>query len=65
MKKWNAAAIEELNIAETAHGWMDSFVELSKDGCGFNNDLADGQDSDGDGFPKGGKPESGTPDTRS
>lgn len=59
MKKWNAAELVEMNIAETAHGTVDSYVEFSINGWGTNNDLADGKDSDGDGTP------SSTPDTLS
>ncbi|MBQ8548264.1 MAG: hypothetical protein IJ427_07155 [Lachnospiraceae bacterium] len=66
MKKWNAAEIVELNIAETAHGQWDSYVEFSANGFGWNNDLADGKDSDGDGNPKGNDTDqSSTPDTLS
>lgn len=59
MKKWNAAELVEMNIAETAHGTWDSYVELSFNGVGTNNDLFDGEDSDGDGTP------AQTPDTLS
>ena len=71
MKKWNAAEIVELNIAETAHGWIDSVMEFSHGKHGFNNDLVDGDDSDGDGNPvqnedgKGDNNNSSTPDTLS
>lgn len=68
MKKWNAAELVELNIAETAHGKWDSIVEISHGDWGTNNDLFDGEDSDGDGIPctgKGDKGESVTPDIRS
>lgn len=51
MKKWNAAELVELNIAETAHGNVDFFFEASHNGYGTNNDLVDGKDSDGDGYP--------------
>lgn len=51
MKKWNAAELVEMNIAETAHGQWDSYIELSHNGVGYNNDLFDGKDSDGDGNP--------------
>lgn len=51
MKKWNAAELVELNIAETAHGTVDFWVEASHNGVGTNNDLTDGKDSDGDGYP--------------
>ena len=64
MKKWNEAEIVELNITETAHGTWDGYVEFSKNGFGWNNDLFDGKDSDGDGNPKGGDTSS-TPDTLS
>ncbi len=59
MKKWNAAELVEMNIAETAQGTWDSYVELSFNGVGTNNDLFDGKDSDGDGNP------AQTPDTLS
>ena len=68
MKKWNAAEIVELNIAETDHGHIDFYVEASHNGWGTNNDLADGKDSDGDGNPKSDSSdsqESVTPDTLS
>lgn len=58
MKKWNAAELVEMNIAETAHGQWDAYVEFSHNGVGYNNDLFDGKDSDGDGNPA-------TPDTLS
>ena len=54
MKKWAEAELVELNIAETAHGWIDSIIEISHNGHGTNNDLLDGEDSDGDGFPSKG-----------
>ena len=66
MKKWNAAEVVELNINETAHGTWDAYVEASIGGFGFNNDLADGEDSDGEG--KSGTicgENSSTPDTLS
>ena len=59
MEKWNVPAMAELNINETAHGQWDSLFEASHNGVGFNNDLFDGKDSDGDGNP------SSTPDTLS
>ena len=66
MKAWNAAELVELNINETAHGKWDSYVEFSHDGLGWNNDLADGKDSDGDGTPvQPNGSESVTPDTLS
>ena len=63
MKKWNAAELVEMNIAETAHGKKDAYVEFSINGWGTNNDLFDGEDSDGDGNPSKGT--SSTPDTLS
>ncbi|MBO5177421.1 MAG: hypothetical protein J6K15_09620 [Lachnospiraceae bacterium] len=51
MKTWKNAEVVELNIAETAHGDIDFFFELSHNGEGLNNDLVDGKDSDGDGYP--------------
>ena len=69
MKKWTAAEMVELNINETAHGKADSLVEVSVNGWGTNNDLVDGDDSDGDGvYGSNGKiygPNSSTPDTLS
>lgn len=59
MKTWKNAEVVELNIAETAHGTVDFYVEASINGWGTNNDLMDGKDSDGDGNP------SVTPDTLS
>lgn len=59
MKAWTAAELVELNIAETAHGNLDFYVELSHNGVGTNNDLFDGKDDDHDGNP------SVTPDTLS
>jgi len=59
MKAWTAAELVELNIAETAHGTWDSYIEISHGDFGTNNDLFDGKDSDGDGNP------SSTPDTLS
>ena len=64
MKKWNAAEVVELNINETAHGKWDSYVEFSINGNGWNNDKADGKDSDGDGYPTNNNNNS-TPDTLS
>lgn len=66
MKTWAAAELVELNINETAHGKWDAYVEASIGDLGFNNDLADGKDSDGDG--KSGTifgDNSSTPDTLS
>ena len=51
MKTWKNAEVVELNIAETAHGTVDFWIEMSHNGTGTNNDLADGKDSDGDGYP--------------
>lgn len=51
MKTWKTAEVVELSIKETAHGQWDAYVELSHNGVGFNNDLFDGKDSDGDGYP--------------
>ena len=59
MKTWKNAEVVELNINETAHGQWDSYVEFSVNGTGWNNDLFDGKDSDGDGNP------SSTPNTLS
>lgn len=42
MKKWNAAEIVELNIAETANGKWNSVIEFSHNGKGWNNSLVDG-----------------------
>jgi len=49
MKTWKEAELVELNITETEHGKWDAYVEASIGGTGWNNDLADGKDSDGDG----------------
>ena len=71
MKTWKNAEVVELNINETAHGWIDSVIEISHGKHGTNNDLVDGEDSDGDGFPTQttpddeGKGDSSTPDTLS
>jgi len=62
MKTWKNAEVVELNINETAHGTWDSYVEFSINGTGWNNDLADGKDSDGDGYPNNNN-NSSTPDT--
>ena len=51
MKTWKNAEVVELNIAETAHGTKDAYIEFSINGWGTNNDLFDGKDSDGDGYP--------------
>ncbi len=53
MKKWNAAEIVELNIAETANGRRNGYMEASYNGYGWNNDLFDGEDSNGDGIFRG------------
>ena len=53
MKKWDAAEIVELNIAETANGHINGIVEFSHKGYGYNNDMFDGNDSNGDGIFKG------------
>lgn len=47
MKNWSAAELVELNIAETANGNWDSFIEISHNGIGTNNDLFDGKDNNG------------------
>lgn len=63
MKNWKSAELVELNIAETAHGQWDAYMEASINGVGWNNDLFDGKDSDGDGNP--GPTPSVTPDALS
>ncbi|MBE5873463.1 MAG: hypothetical protein E7287_03545 [Lachnospiraceae bacterium] len=66
MKTWKTAEVVELSIKETAHGQWDSYVEFSHNGVGWNNDLFDGKDSDGDGNPgKDDGNNSSTPDTLS
>ena len=66
MKTWKTAEVVELSIKETAHGQWDSYVEFSVNGTGWNNDLFDGKDSDGDGNPgKTGSDNDSTPDTLS
>lgn len=62
MKKWSAAELVELNIAETANGNIDFFVEASHNGFGTNNDLLDGNDSNHNGYPNNGDDSSSTPE---
>lgn len=65
MKTWKNAEVVELNINETAHGQWDAYMEFSHNGVGFNNDLFDGKDSDGDGKPGSDNNDNSTPDTLS
>lgn len=56
MKVWKEAAIVELNITETANGQWDHYYEAVQNDGGYNNDLATGIDSDGDGSPTSSTP---------
>lgn len=57
MKKWNAAEIVELNIAETASGQENSYTEFVFGDQSLNNSLLDDNTSGGN--------TSSTPDTLS
>ena len=64
MKKWNEAEIVELNIAETANGRRNGHVELSYGKYGWNNDMFDGEDSNGDGIFRGSNNQNQDDDTQ-
>ncbi len=54
MKKWNAAGIEELNIAETANGifpWFEEHCIITNDGLsnGCNNENNGSETEEGKG----------------
>lgn len=56
MKNWNAAEIVELNIAETANGflpWCKEWCIITNDGLSNNNNNSGSEDGSEDGSDKG------------